>query len=97
MSLLDARAAAVAEGLAVQQVDLMPMLEASLANYYDGFHPTPAGARIVAHAVAAAVLGESGLCIEGAAAAVETAFAAGKDGDPSPGEQAAPLLRAERA
>src|SRR5260221_3728646 len=35
-------------GLGVQQLDLRPLLESSLVNYYDGFHPTPAGARIEA-------------------------------------------------
>ena len=97
MALMDARAAAVAVGLGVQQLDLRPLLESSLVNYYDGFHPTPAGARIVTHAVAAAVLRESGLFIEAASAAVESAFAAGNDGDLSPGEREAPLLRDERA
>jgi hypothetical protein len=95
MSRMDARAAAVAAALAVPQLDLRPRLESSLANYYDGFHATPAGARIVARAVAAAVLRGSGPFIE--AAAAESAFAAGNDGDLSPGEPAAPLLRDERA
>jgi hypothetical protein len=34
----------------------MPVLDRSLATYYDGFHLTPTGARDVANAVAAAVL-----------------------------------------
>jgi len=55
MSLLDARAAAVADELEVEQLDLMPLLEASLTNYYDGFHATPAGAKAVARIVAAVV------------------------------------------
>jgi lysophospholipase L1-like esterase len=97
MSLLDARAAAVAEALAVQPLDLMPLLKGSLANYYDGFHATPAGARIVAQAVAAAVLRESGHFVEAAATAVESDGAAGNDGDLSPGGPEAPLLRDERA
>jgi lysophospholipase L1-like esterase len=56
MSLLDSRAAAVAAALHVEHLDLMPILDRSLATYYDGFHLTPAGARTVATAVAAAVL-----------------------------------------
>jgi lysophospholipase L1-like esterase len=56
MALVDARAAALADALAIEQLDLMPRLEPSLATYYDGLHVTPAGARAVAAAVAAAVL-----------------------------------------
>jgi lysophospholipase L1-like esterase len=56
MALVDAKAAGVARALDVEQLDLMPLLDRSLATYYDGFHLTPAGARVVATAVAAAVL-----------------------------------------
>jgi hypothetical protein len=56
MWLLDARAAALAGSLGVEQIDLMPRLEPSLGTYYDGLHVTPAGAEIVAQAVAAAIL-----------------------------------------
>lgn len=56
MALLDARAARVAEALDVEQLDLMPILERSLNMYYDGFHATPAGARAIATAIAAAIL-----------------------------------------
>jgi lysophospholipase L1-like esterase len=56
MALLDARAARVAEALDVEQLDLMPILERSLNTYYDGCHGTPAGARAIATAVAAAIL-----------------------------------------
>jgi lysophospholipase L1-like esterase len=56
MSLLDARAAKVAAELDVEQLDLMPILERTLATYYDGFHLTPTGAQSVATAVGAAVL-----------------------------------------
>jgi lysophospholipase L1-like esterase len=56
MSLVDARAAALARSLDVEQLDLMPVLERSLRNYYDCFHATPAGAAAVAAAVADAVL-----------------------------------------
>jgi hypothetical protein len=55
MALLDARAACVAQALDVEQLDLMPILARSLDMYYDGFHATPAGARTVAAAVAAAI------------------------------------------
>jgi lysophospholipase L1-like esterase len=56
MALLNDRVALVADELDVEQLDLMPLLEPSLVTYYDGFHATPAGARTVAAAVAAAVL-----------------------------------------
>ena len=56
MALLDARAARAAHELGVEQVDLMPVLEPSARTYYDFFHVTPAGARIVASAIGAAVL-----------------------------------------
>ena len=56
LSLLDAKAAAVADSLDVEHLDLMPTLERSLVTYYDGFHLTPTGARAVAKSVAAAIL-----------------------------------------
>jgi lysophospholipase L1-like esterase len=56
MALLDARAAQVAEALDVEQLDLMPILERSLNTYYDGCHGTPAGARVIATAIGAAIL-----------------------------------------
>ena len=56
MWLLDARAAALADALDIEQLDLMPRLEPSLNTYYDGLHVTPAGARTVAATVAAAIL-----------------------------------------
>ena len=59
MALVNERAAQVASQMDVQQLDLMPLLERSLATYYDGFHATPAGARMVAAAVADAVLQRS--------------------------------------
>ena len=55
MALVDGRAASIADELDVEQVDLMPVLERSLNCYYDGFHATPAGARVVASAIAAAI------------------------------------------
>jgi lysophospholipase L1-like esterase len=55
LALLDARAAAVADALAVEQIDLRPVLR-STETYYDCFHLTPAGARVVAKVVAAAIL-----------------------------------------
>lgn len=66
MALLDARAASVAEDLGVEHLDLRPALEPSLENYYDFFHATPAGARIVAAAVAAAILHPSTSSARGA-------------------------------
>jgi len=56
MGLLDARASRAALELGVEQVDLMPILEPSVRTYYDFFHATPAGARIITSAIAAAVL-----------------------------------------
>lgn len=59
MALVNERAARVATELDVEQLNLMPLLGRSLVTYYDGFHATPAGARTVAAAVAAAVLQRS--------------------------------------
>ena len=56
MALLDAQASAIAQELHVEQLDLMAVLDQSVETYYDTFHATPAGARIVAEAVAAAIL-----------------------------------------
>lgn len=56
MARLDATAASVASAMDVEQIDLMPLLERSARTYYDFFHATPAGARVIAAAVAAAVL-----------------------------------------
>jgi lysophospholipase L1-like esterase len=52
MAILDQRAARVAEQCGVEQLDLRPILDPNLNNYYDYFHLTPTGARIVAEAVA---------------------------------------------
>jgi lysophospholipase L1-like esterase len=57
MRLLDARAARVCDELEIEHLDLMPLLDRSLRTYYDCFHLTPAGARDVADAVAAELLG----------------------------------------
>ena len=56
MARLDAEASAIARELGVEQLDLMPVLDQSPKTYYDTFHATPAGARIVAETVAAAIL-----------------------------------------
>jgi hypothetical protein len=56
MSLLDAKASRIARELEVEQLDLTELLDRSLETYYDTFHATPAGARLAAAAVAAAVL-----------------------------------------
>jgi lysophospholipase L1-like esterase len=56
MHLIDARAAKVLEELGVEHLDLRPMLTPSLRNYYDFVHYTPAGAAVVAQAVATALL-----------------------------------------
>jgi hypothetical protein len=51
MSQLDRRAAAIARDLEIEQLDLMPVLDGSVHTYYDFFHATPAGARVIAAAV----------------------------------------------
>jgi len=58
MALVDARAATVADELGIEHLDLRPVLAPTLDNYYDFVHYTPAGAAVVARAVAAALLGE---------------------------------------
>jgi lysophospholipase L1-like esterase len=55
MARVDERAASIADELDIEQVDLMPILERSLKTYYDGFHATPAGATVIASAIAAAI------------------------------------------
>jgi len=59
MGLVDARAAAVADQLGVEHVDLRLALTPSLENFYDFVHYTPAGAAVVARVVAAAMLRRS--------------------------------------
>ena len=59
MALLDARASRVAHALGAEQLDLRPIVPASVESYYDFFHMTPAGARAVAAAVATAVVAPS--------------------------------------
>ncbi len=57
MALIDKRAARVADAVGVEQLDLMPLVECTLKNYYDFCHFTPAGALAVAQAVASAIIG----------------------------------------
>ena len=68
MAGVDQRAAAIAEARGIEHVDLMPVLDNSLVNYYDGFHATPHGASVVASAVASAILrrsaGEPLACVD---------------------------------
>jgi lysophospholipase L1-like esterase len=61
MGLMDARAAAVASDLGIEDVDLRDTLAPTLENYYDYVHYTPAGAAVVARAVAAALLRQPAL------------------------------------
>jgi lysophospholipase L1-like esterase len=56
MTLLDAKAARVAQDLGVEQLDVAPILERGLETYYDSFHATPAGARAVAASLAKVIL-----------------------------------------
>jgi lysophospholipase L1-like esterase len=60
MRQMDERAARVAEDLGVERLDLKPVLEPSLQDYFDYTHFTPAGARKVAQAVAARLLRQPG-------------------------------------
>ena len=73
LDLVQLRAAKVAEELAVPHLNPQPLLTQRLRHYYDHDHYTPAGAAVVAHAIAAALLGrqESAeeLLREGAASA----------------------------
>lgn len=55
---VDRRLSRVASQLGVEQVDLMPVLEADLTHFYDFNHFTPEGARRTAEHTVAAVLGE---------------------------------------
>ena len=52
MTQLDWKCAAIAQDLHVEQLDLMPVLDAGVHTFYDYFHATPAGARVIAAAVA---------------------------------------------
>jgi lysophospholipase L1-like esterase len=56
MALVSARAARVADELGVEHLDSMSVLEPSLETFYDFVHFTPAGAAVLAQAVASAVL-----------------------------------------
>ena len=56
MALVSERAAEVADALGVEHLDVMPILEPSLETFYDFVHFTPAGATLVAEAVASAIL-----------------------------------------
>jgi hypothetical protein len=56
ITLLEMRAARVANELRLQHLNLMPLLDQSLETYYDCFHLTPSGAMTVARAIADALL-----------------------------------------
>jgi len=53
---VDARVVEVAEALGIPYLDLRPLLNEGLRHYYDHDHYTPAGAAVVAHTVATALL-----------------------------------------
>jgi hypothetical protein len=57
MGQLDAAASRIAHDEGVEQLDLRRVVEPSLENFYDFFHATPAGAKTVAGAVGAALVG----------------------------------------
>jgi len=54
LDLVQLRAAKVAEELAVPHLNPQPLLTQRLRHYYDHDHYTPAGAAVIARAVAAA-------------------------------------------
>ena len=56
MTLVDTKAASIADERGIEQLNLMPVLEPSLNTYYDGFHATPAGASAIAAAIGAATI-----------------------------------------
>lgn len=56
MRLMNIRAVKVADDLGVEHLDLIPLLEPSLKTYYDFIHFTPAGAAVVAEAIAETLL-----------------------------------------
>jgi hypothetical protein len=56
VDLMDRRVEAVCRDVGIEQVDLMPLLEPSLATFYDFWHFTPAGGAVIGKAVADAVL-----------------------------------------
>jgi lysophospholipase L1-like esterase len=56
MRLMNLRAVKVADELGVDYLNLMPLLEPSLKNYYDFIHFTPAGAAVAAEAIAETLL-----------------------------------------
>jgi len=55
LGLVDARVVQVADALGVPHVELLPLLNGGVRHYYDHDHYTPAGAAVVASAVAAAL------------------------------------------
>ena len=59
MSRLDERVVEITTALDVETLDLMPTLEQTLDTYYDGLHVTSKGARQIASALSAAILGGS--------------------------------------
>jgi lysophospholipase L1-like esterase len=56
LDLVHARAATVADELGIPHLNLRPLLTRGLRHYYDHDHYTPAGAAVVAEAIAAALL-----------------------------------------
>jgi lysophospholipase L1-like esterase len=56
MRLMNSRAVKIAGDLGIEHLNLMPLLEPSLKNYYDFCHFTPAGAAVVAEAISATLL-----------------------------------------
>jgi hypothetical protein len=59
MALVERRAVTVANELALEQLNLTPLIEPNLDSYYDCFHLTPYGASAVASAVADTLLRKS--------------------------------------
>jgi len=57
LALVQARAAEVADALGVPHLNVLPVLTQRFRHFYDHDHYTPAGAAVVAHAIAAALGG----------------------------------------
>ncbi len=55
LGFVQARAAEVADALGVPHLNVLPLLTQRFRHFYDHDHYTPAGAAVVAHAIAAAV------------------------------------------
>jgi lysophospholipase L1-like esterase len=60
LGLVQARAAQLADALGVPHLNVLPLLNQRFRHFYDHDHYTPAGAAVVAQAIAAALDGRKG-------------------------------------